>query len=39
MFRANGALTNIDAFYKGLDVKPGDQNVRRSSEARISRIW
>lgn len=25
MFRANGPLTNIDAFYKAFDVKPGDK--------------
>ncbi len=35
--RCNGAVTNIDAFYKAFDVKPGDKLFKPESE-RI-RIW
>ncbi len=36
-FRANGPVTNIDAFYEAFNVQPGDQ-LYRPIEARI-RIW
>ena len=36
-FRANGPVTNIDAFYEAFQIKPGDQ-LYRPSEERI-RIW
>ena len=37
MYRANGPLTNIDAFYKAFNVKPGDK-MYKAPELRI-RIW
>ncbi len=37
MYRANGPLTNIDAFYKAFDVKPGDK-MYKAPEKR-TRIW
>ena len=36
-YRANGPVTNIDAFYKAFDVKPGDK-LFKPSDQRI-RIW
>lgn len=36
-FRANGAVSNMDAFYNAFDVKPGDRLYRPLSE-RV-RIW
>ncbi len=36
-FRANGPLTNIDAFYEAFDVQPGDR-MYRAPEERV-RIW
>ena len=36
-YRANGPVTNIDAFYKAFDVKPGDMLFKPESE-RI-KIW
>ncbi len=36
-YRANGPVTNIDAFYEAFDVKPGDA-LFKPSEERI-RIW
>ena len=36
-YRANGPVTNIDAFYKAFDVKEGDQ-LFRSAASRIQ-IW
>jgi putative endopeptidase len=37
MHRANGPLTNIDAFYKAFDIKPGDK-MYKSPETR-TKIW
>ncbi len=37
MHRANGPLTNIDAFYNAFDVKPGDK-MYKAPEKR-TRIW
>lgn len=37
LYRSNGPLTNIDAFYKAFDVKPGDA-MYKAPEKRI-RIW
>jgi putative endopeptidase len=37
MYRANAPLTNIDAFYKAFDVKPGDK-MYKAPETR-TRIW
>ena len=37
LHRSNGPLTNIDAFYKAFDVKPGD-NMYKAPELR-TRIW
>jgi putative endopeptidase len=37
MYRANGPLTNIEAFYKAFDVKPGDK-MYKAPEQRI-KIW
>ncbi|MEP7236736.1 MAG: M13 family metallopeptidase [Ferruginibacter sp.] len=37
IFRANGPLSNIDAFYKAFDVKPGDK-MYKSPEKR-TKIW
>ncbi len=37
MYRANGPLTNIDAFYQAFDVKPGDK-MYKAPDQRI-RIW
>jgi predicted metalloendopeptidase len=36
-FRTNGVVTNLDAFYKAFDVKPGDQ-LYKKPEDRV-RIW
>ena len=36
-YRTNGPVTNIDAFYKAFDVKPGDQLFKPENE-RI-KIW
>jgi putative endopeptidase len=36
-FRVNGVVTNVDAFYKTFDVKPGDK-LYRKPEDRV-RIW
>ena len=36
-YRANGPVTNIDAFYKAFDLKPGDE-LYKSEEERI-KIW
>jgi predicted metalloendopeptidase len=36
-YRANGPVTNIDAFYRAFDVRPGDQLFKPESQ-RI-RIW
>ena len=36
-YRANGPVTNIDAFYKAFDLKPGD-GLYKSEEERI-KIW
>jgi predicted metalloendopeptidase len=36
-YRANGPVTNIDAFYKAFDLKPGDA-LYKSEEERI-KIW
>jgi len=37
MYRANGPLRNIDAWYKAFDVKPGDA-MYLPPEQRV-RIW
>ena len=37
MYRANGPLTNIDAFYKAFDIKPGDK-MYKTPEMR-TKIW
>lgn len=37
LYRSNGPLTNIDAFYKAFNVKPGD-NMYKAPELR-TRIW
>lgn len=37
MYRANGPLENIDAFYEAFDVKPGDK-MYVAPENRI-RVW
>ncbi len=37
MYRANGPLTNIDAFYKAFDIKPGDK-MYKAPEMR-TKIW
>ena len=37
MYRSNGPLTNIDAFYKAFDIKEGDK-MYKPKEAR-TRIW
>ena len=37
MYRANGPLTNIDAFYEAFDVKPGD-GMYKPKEERVV-IW
>ncbi|MEO6251910.1 MAG: M13 family metallopeptidase [Ferruginibacter sp.] len=37
MYRANGPLINMDAFYKAFDVKPGDK-MYKAPELR-TRIW
>ena len=37
MYRSNGPLTNIDAFYKAFNVKPGDA-MYKAPEQRI-KIW
>ncbi|MEO7305947.1 MAG: M13 family metallopeptidase [Ferruginibacter sp.] len=37
MYRANGPLTNMDAFYKAFNVKPGDK-MYKAPELR-TRIW
>lgn len=37
MYRSNGPLTNIDAFYKAFDIKPGDK-MYKAPELR-TRIW
>lgn len=37
MYRANGPLTNMEAFYKAFDVKPGDK-MYKAPEQR-TRIW
>ncbi len=37
MYRANGPLTNMEAFYKAFDVKPGDK-MYKAPEKR-TRIW
>lgn len=36
-FRANGPVTNIDAFYEAFDLKPGDQLFK--PEAERIKIW
>jgi predicted metalloendopeptidase len=36
-YRANGPLTNLNAFYKAFDVQPGDQLYK--SEAERIQIW
>ena len=36
-YRVNGPITNIDAFYKAFDIKPGDKLYRPESQ-RI-KIW
>ena len=36
-YRVNGPITNIDAFYKAFDIKPGDK-LYRSEDKRI-KIW
>ena len=36
-FRANGPLSNVDAFYEAFDVKPGDK-LYRAPEKRV-KIW
>jgi putative endopeptidase len=37
LYRSNGPLTNIDAFYKAFDVKPGDK-MYKAPEQR-TKIW
>jgi putative endopeptidase len=37
MYRVNGVLTNIDAFYEAFDVQPGDR-LYKSPEERV-RVW
>ncbi len=37
MYRSNGPLTNMDAFYKAFDVKPGDAMYKAPEER--TRIW
>ncbi|HNA02199.1 MAG TPA: M13-type metalloendopeptidase [Ferruginibacter sp.] len=37
VYRANGPLTNIDAFYKAFDLKEGDK-MYKAPDQRI-RIW
>jgi len=37
MYRANGPLTNVDAFYKAFDVRPGDK-MYKAPEKR-TKIW
>ena len=37
MYRCNGPLTNIDAWYKAFDVKPGDKMYKPESER--TKIW
>ncbi len=37
MYRSNGPLTNMDAFYKAFDVKPGDK-MYKAPELR-TKIW
>ena len=37
MYRANGPLTNVDAFYKAFDIKPGDK-MYKAPEMR-TKIW
>jgi len=37
LFRVNGAVRNVDAWYKAFDVKPGDK-LYLPPEERV-RIW
>ncbi len=37
IYRSNGPLTNMDAFYKAFDVKPGDAMYK--APAQRTRIW